>query len=220
METPIGRRLTDSRLRAAASALVAVLIVVADFWLVWRGDHSYLGPRAVLALGAPAVYLVLARGDAGSVGLRLRPVANHRYWLRASLAIGAAIVVCLLAGGGLYSLQGWEIPIIRMAPDQFWPHFLHACILAPIVEEGIYRVGLCCGAVVLLKPHAAIVVSGLVFGALHVLYGNPGPDNLIAGFFLAWAFLKSGSILVPVALHALGNLCALASWVGMWWYWA
>ena len=48
----------------------------------------------------------------------------------------------------------------------------------------------------------------------------PGPDNLIAGFFLAWAFLKSGSIIVPLALHALGNLCALVSWVGMWWYWA
>ena len=55
--------------------------------------------------------------------------------------------------------------------------------------------------------------SGLLFGGLHVLYGNPGPDNLVAGFFLAWAILKSGSILVPLALHALGNLCVIAAWI-------
>jgi membrane protease YdiL (CAAX protease family) len=219
METPIGRRLTDFRLLAAASALVAALVVGADFWLVWRGNHSYLGPRAALALGAPAVFLVLARGDSASVGLRLQPAVSRRYCLRATLAIGTAIGVCFVVTGGVYSLLGWEIPIVRMAPAQFWPQFLHACILAPAIEEGIYRVGLCCGAVVLLGARGAIVVSGLVFGALHVLYGNPGPDNLLAGFFLAWAFLKSGSILVPVALHALGNLCALVSWVGMWMWW-
>jgi membrane protease YdiL (CAAX protease family) len=90
------------------------------------------------------------------------------------------------------------------------------CILAPAVEEGIYRVGLCCGTVGLLRPGGAIAASGLLFGALHVLYGNPGPDNLVAGFFLAWAFLKSGSILVPLALHAAGNLCVLASWIALW----
>jgi membrane protease YdiL (CAAX protease family) len=219
METPIGRQLTDSRPRAAASALVALLIVVADLGLVWRGEHSYLGPRAALAVGAPVIYLLLARGDPASVGLSLRPAVNRRYCLRATLAMGVAIGACFILAGGVYSLMGWEVPIIRMAPAQFWPQFQHACVLAPAVEEGIYRVGLCCGAVVLLGARGAIVVSGLVFGALHILYGNPGPDNLVAGFFLAWAFLKSGSILVPVALHALGNLCALGSWIGMWLWW-
>jgi membrane protease YdiL (CAAX protease family) len=220
METPIGRRLTESRSAAATSALVAILVVSADFWLVWRGEYSYVGPRAALVAGALVVYLILARGDLASVGLRLRPDENHTDWLRTTLAIGAAIAACFLVAGGVYSLLGWKIPIVQMHPDQFWPQFLHACILAPAVEEGIYRIGLCCGAYAVLGARGAIAVSGLVFGALHVLYGNPGPDNLVAGFFLAWAFLRSGSIIVPVALHALGNLCALVSWVGMWWYWA
>jgi len=35
---------------------------------------------------------------------------------------------------------------------------------------------------------------------------------------LAWAFLESGSIAAPLALHSLRNLCALGSWIGMWWY--
>jgi len=70
--------------------------------------------------------------------------------------------------------------------------------------------------VALLGPRGTIVASGLLFGALHVLYGNPGPDNLLAGFLLAWTYLRSGSILVPFALHALGNLGVLASWVALW----
>jgi CAAX protease family protein len=78
--------------------------------------------------------------------------------------------------------------------------------------------GLCTGAVPSLKPRWTILVSGLAFGALHVLYGNPGPDNLIAGFFLGWAYLKSGSVLVPMILHSLGNLIALSAHLGAW-YW-
>ena len=174
MDTPIGRRLTDSRLRAAASVLLAVLVVIADFWLVRRGQHSYLGPRAGLALGAMLVYLFLSGGDRASVGLNLRPVVDRRLLAAQRSAIGTAIGACFLLAGGLYSLMGWTIPIVRMAPAQFGPQFLHACILAPAVEEGIYRVGLCCGAVALLGARGAIAVSGVVFGALHVLYGNPG----------------------------------------------
>ena len=58
----------------------------------------------------------------------------------------------------------------------------------------------------------------MLFGLLHVVYGNPGPDNLVAGFFLAWSFLKSGTIVVPVVLHSLGNACVFVAQV-VTWYW-
>jgi membrane protease YdiL (CAAX protease family) len=61
-------------------------------------------------------------------------------------------------------------------------------------------------------------LSGITFGMLHILNGNAAADNMVAGFFLGWAFLKSGSIVVPIVLHSLGNLCVLASWVATW-YW-
>ena len=51
-----------------------------------------------------------------------------------------------------------------------------------------------------------IIASGLVFAALHFRFGVASPDNAIAGFVLAWAYIKSESILVPITLHALGNL--------------
>jgi uncharacterized protein len=58
----------------------------------------------------------------------------------------------------------------------------------------------------------------MLFGALHVVRGIPSPENLFGGMILAWAYLRSGSVLIPVLLHSLGNLCVLALQVGAW-YW-
>ena len=96
--------------------------------------------------------------------------------------------------------------------------FVQMCVLSPIFEEATYRFGLCTGLVTVLRPWGTIVVTGMIFGALHILYGNPGPGNLTAAYFLAWAYLKSGTIVVPVVLHSLGNLCALAMHFATW-YW-
>ena len=55
-------------------------------------------------------------------------------------------------------------------------------------------------------PGAANIAGGIVFAALHFAYGSPGLDNFLAGYILAWAYIKSGSIIVPVVLHSLGNM--------------
>src|SRR5439155_10185900 len=96
--------------------------------------------------------------------------------------------------------------------------FLRMCVFAPVLEEAVYRLALCVPLAVWLGPWRAIVVSGLAFAGLHVAYGNPSPENLVGGLFLAWAYLKSESIVVPVVLHSLGNLCVLILQVGAW-YW-
>ena len=72
----------------------------------------------------------------------------------------------------------------------------------------------------LIGPWGTIFLSGCAFGALHFLYGNPAPDNFIAGYFLAWAYLKSGSVVVPIVLHSLGNLFVLSSHTVGWVLWA
>jgi membrane protease YdiL (CAAX protease family) len=200
------------------AGLISAAVVVTDFWIVWRGNGWYLGPRAILPVVAATAYFLMARGDFASVGLRLRPVQGLRYWLVATLAIATAVGAFIAIGGLAMVLTGRPLPLYATPPEGLLPAFVHMCLLAPLVEEAIYRLGLCTGAVPLLGPRRTIAVSGLTFGALHVLYGNPGPDNLVAGFFLAWAYLKSGSFLVPLVLHSLGNLCALSAHVATW-YW-
>ena len=219
MDTPIGRLFRDSRLRLAAATLVAAAVTLADLWIVQHGDDSYTAPRALLPLIAIAIYLVLARDDLGSLGLRLRPIQGLFYWIKATVVIGAIIGSFILVAVAILKLIGRDLPIYPLDPADAWPIFVHMCVVAPLVEEATYRLALCTGAVGPLKPWGAIALSGVAFGALHVLYGNPGPDNLVAGFFLAWAYLKSGSILVPIALHSLGNLCVLTLWIAAWFWW-
>jgi membrane protease YdiL (CAAX protease family) len=63
-----------------------------------------------------------------------------------------------------------------------------------------------------------IAASGVLFGLLHVVYGNPSPENLVGGFFLAWAYLKSESILIPFILHAGGNLIVWLGQIAGWYF--
>jgi uncharacterized protein len=111
-----------------------------------------------------------------------------------------------------------HIRLYEIRPSDLRIMFVQMCVLSPIFEEATYQFGLCTGLVTVLRPWGTIVVTGMIFGALHILYGNPGPDNLIAGYFLAWAYLKSGTIVVPVVLHSFGKLCALAMHFATW-YW-
>ena len=157
-------------------------------------------------------------GDLASVGLKLTPSQGWRWWVKVSLWIGVAVAACIVAAWGLWRLSGQEIPVYARAPSDIGPSFLRMCVFAPVLEETLCRLALCVPLAVWLGPWRAIVVSGLAFAGLHIARGIPSQENLVGGLFLAWAYLKSESIAVPVLLHSLENLCALAAQVGAW-YW-
>ena len=218
MQTPIGKSERTSRWRTIASGLTATAVVCADVFLVWTGRTSLIGLRTLAPALAFISYALLYQGNPTAMGVRFRPIQGLRYWMVATAVIGAAIGAFLSLAVAAALLVSYPLPVNELRPDDLWAAFVQGCVLAPIFEEAIYRFGFCTGAVRLLKPWGTIVASGVIFGALHVLYGNPAPDNLIAGFFLAWAYLKSGTIVVPVVLHSLGNLCVVAMHFGTW-YW-
>jgi membrane protease YdiL (CAAX protease family) len=214
VETPIGQGLRTPWSRALAGVL-AISVVGFDLVRVWQNDRSYSGPRLWFPIIALAVYLVLVRGDLASAGLTFRPRQGLKYWMKASLVIGAIIASIVVAVAAVYTARGEYLPVAGQSLADTPRLFVRMCIVAPLVEEEIYRLALCTGAAAAIKSWGTVALSGATFAILHVLYGNPGPDNLVAGFFLSWAFLKSGSILVPVALHSIGNLFVLVAWVGL-----
>jgi membrane protease YdiL (CAAX protease family) len=203
----------------AIASAVGVLVVTADLALVTWGRYSeIIEGRGLLAVVALAAHLRLTNGDLASVGLHLTPSQGWRWWVRISLWIGLAVTACIVVGLGLWVLAGQDMPIYATPPTDIVRSFIRMCVFAPVFEEIIYRLALCVPLTVWLGPWRAIVVSGLAFAGLHVIGGSPSPENLVGGLFLAWAYLKSESIVVPVLLHSLGNLCALAAQVGTW-YW-
>jgi len=142
-------------------------------------------------------------------GIRCKVLPNLRYWFRTAVLIGLVVLLFCALAIPVLAWAGFRIPLPKTSPTEFWGYWLtYACVDAPVAEEFIYRGVLCPALACLLGRWAAIFLSGSLFALLHVIGGNPGPDNFIAGYFLAWAFLKSGSLLVPIAMHSVGNLFA------------
>ena len=215
----IGEPLARPFLRAAVAGTAALLTLVIDFWIVWRFGGYAWRLRAVAPAIALLVYLRLARGDLRATGLRLVPLPGIRYWAG---MLGVTIVAVLLAviAIGAYAYYKLHTPagvtVYLLHPAHFWPRFVMVCVLYPLLEEATFRAALCTPLAPVIGPWPTVLFSGAVFAAVHFLYGNADLSNFLAGYCLAWAYLKSGSILVPVVLHSFGNLLILFAQMAAW----
>lgn len=81
-------------------------------------------------------------------------------------------------------------------------------LLAPVFEEIFFR-GLFYSALRRrLRPRTAIVVNGIIFGALH--FQPPFTISLVlVGMVLAYLYEKTDSLLAPMAAHSLYNLAVI-----------
>ncbi len=215
VQTPIGQTLKSGGPLFWLAQATALAVVGVDFALTAIGRLT-IGSQWRLAAVAvvTAVTMALCRRDAASFGFRLSPLQGWAYWARATILIGLAMLVLVVAAWCVVvGLLGYPIPakyFYISHSSQIWPVLVMLCFDAPLAEEADFRLSLCVAVTAWLGPRAAIVTSGVLFGLVHVLAGRAGPDNLVAGFILAWAYLKSGTLVVPIALHSLGNLCAFA----------
>jgi membrane protease YdiL (CAAX protease family) len=167
--------------------------------------------RYPLGFGSPLLALCGLLGvlcvnncDGSLLGLRSSPIDGWWKWCRLGFIFFLAIAALLAMFAGIWGMFGWKIPIYRTSPS------LHAliwmCVYAPVVEETIYRSLISVALIPSIGEWGTIIVSGVVFAGIHV------------GLILAWAFIRSGTILVPIALHSGGNFFALAGQIANW-YW-
>lgn len=88
-----------------------------------------------------------------------------------------------------------------------------AVVLAPIIEELIYRGALFQSARSSFGMVGGIVVSALVFAGVHAEVWSSAPAMfglLVLGLWLAAIFHRTGSLVVPVLAHATFNGVTLA----------
>ncbi|MFT4559873.1 MAG: membrane protease YdiL (CAAX protease family) [Planctomycetaceae bacterium] len=196
--------------------LIAILALGLDLGGV--GFHQWYDVRLALALISFATLMAVRDGNTETLGLRLTPIQGWRPWLGWSFRIGIAVTFLIVASFAVWHSFGNELPIYTTSPTHLARQFINACLLAPVLEETVYRFFVFVAFAPLIGCRYTVVISGLIFGMLHVLYGNPSPENLCGGFFLAWAFYKSESIVVPFMLHSVGNGLVVIGQVGGWYF--
>jgi membrane protease YdiL (CAAX protease family) len=217
MDTIIGQTLRGSWGRIIFALTLAVMTITADFFICQNAYLRFFGyPRPIIALCSILILAFLARWNLASLGVTLQPRQGFLYWIKATLLIG--LVVAFFTGIVLVLFRafGFTVSNPKLASYFLRDATIIGCIKAPLLEECLYRVVLCVPLVALVGSRWTIFISGIIFAALHFVYQLPRPDNFIAGYFLAWAFLKSGSILIPVVIHSLGNACVIVIQLSNW----
>lgn len=86
-------------------------------------------------------------------------------------------------------------------------NFLHGVVVAPIVEELLFRGIILHRFTVKWNSKYAILISSLLFGMVHFDIIGKG----IFGFFMAILYIKSKSLFVPIIAHSVHN--GIVSWV-------
>jgi membrane protease YdiL (CAAX protease family) len=198
-DSPIGVGL--SRPVAIAMAIIATLVVAQDVKLFGEFDYWGAGRQIPPAI-AIVIFVYLTRNNLDAIGVRARPLPSFTFWLATVLAL--ALLMSLLIAGTIVFYLALDKPMPPPALPTFqfaW----NAVVASPVIEESIYRWLFVTGIVAVAPRWAGVVLSGAVFAYLHFVYNNPGPDNFIGGYLFAWMYLRSGSILVPLAFHALAN---------------
>lgn len=76
-----------------------------------------------------------------------------------------------------------------------------------VVLDIVYRVHLIVAVLPTIGRRGSIIASGVIFALIHVLRGNPSPENQIAGFMLAWAYSFVPTIPPPWE-HGTKNISA------------
>ena len=181
----------------------AVTLGVLILWL--RSMH----PGWVTAIGWPAP---------GDVVRELAVGAGLGIVVRIASAIVAAIVVLILRGA---SSEAVDLPT-QVSPNlSGWglvSFAIFAVIAAPVLEEFVFR-GLLFRSIADRRGFwPGALVSGIAFGAFHLLTPGPQLDVLALGIThvgtgigLAWIYWRRQNLLAPIAGHAVFNLIAVVA---------
>lgn len=206
--TASDQALSSERLRIQA-ALFAAALVVADWTVLLLPVHGYGWHvlAAVSVLSVEGALHVCAPSPFGWV--RWGPSLRHFARVSAACALVSlvliAVAVAVIRLGDLrFALHPHNVP----DPSAFWSWFWFAVVAAPLVEEWVYR------GLIQPRLRAAVGVRWAIFGSgvLFWMYhwvgwgGITAPIHLLAGWLLAWSWQRTGSLVAPTLLHALGNL--------------
>ena len=140
-------------------------------------------------------------------GLRARDIAMFYLGV---MGVNALAALGVTVTETLFNRAGFSIYIDIMAQDtpfSFWLMAAYAVLLAPLIEEYMYR-GVLLEGLKRYGEHFAVMASAAIFALSHGNLMQFLPAMLI-GWFLGYVRVKTGSLSVCVLLHAMNNLTSI-----------
>ena len=213
------------------SGIDAMVAIVLSAWFVLLGRDALLGEEgrtiefADIATGAVLyasivifllgvlVYRNLSpTGIFGLTGERFFPVLG-----RSLLALAAAYPVLLLVQAMVYGVAGMDVQpqeVVRFLQEASTPRdrlavMVMAVVVAPLAEEVIFRGYLYPVGKRYLGPFVSLGITSLLFAVLHG-HAASIPALFTLAVCLGLAYEKSGSLLVPMIMHAVFNAVSIA----------
>jgi membrane protease YdiL (CAAX protease family) len=193
------------------------------------GDYRALAMMIQsLAQGAVAVWLIMRLGrPAGDLlpiaiplrlayGKSVRGLAGLALWSAGGLAMGAIAVASAFAVSLMF---GAELPESQAALELFSDLdslssqiavAISVTLFAPVFEEILFRGFVYRNLRDLIEPVPAMLVTGLLFGLVHLDLAFMFQLSAL-GAVLCFAYERSGSLLVPIVIHAAWNGAQLVS---------
>ena len=122
-------------------------------------------------------------------------------------------LLLVMLGSDLVTSENQET-VVTLAKTLPFMMMISTSLLAPFVEEGIFRLGI---KKVINNKYLFILVSGLIFGFMHIfptelpLYVAliESLNYVTVGLLLAYIYNETDNIYVVVIIHALNNLLSM-----------
>ncbi len=123
------------------------------------------------------------------------------------------VVIFKLLWSSIDTEQAQEIPFSDLyLPIHYIVAFITLVVMAPVAEELLFRGYLLGKLKAKINPYAAVVISSLVFGAMHLpakdIQWAVGIDTFALGLVLGYLRIKTDSVWSGILLHATKNAVA------------
>jgi membrane protease YdiL (CAAX protease family) len=89
--------------------------------------------------------------------------------------------------------------------QSFWGVLFTIAILAPIIEELVFRGVILEGLQIKYSRKTAVLISSLLFAAVHLYPWHAIVNAFFLALFLSWVMLKTRSLVLCIVAHALFN---------------
>ena len=221
----------DSLALAVLAYLLAALALGGVFQFIYgeKDDamRNLLAGSGVQFAGAVMCLVIASKRFSGGSRRFVRGTGIYRSRTLAAMASGGlvlALTICPAVLAGFVALvlrfnPDYQLPVhptitVLRGGESTFPQWLvlwmGAAVIAPVAEEFFFRGML---QTVLLNTFksrwAAIMVASAVFAAIHFSQPHAIPALFVLAVIMGYAYERTGSLIPPIAIHALFNLKTL-----------